>query len=307
MSKLTAVAYYGGIPPNNKNLEKPRILDYFLQGVKASNDIGIAHKGLNAIPCDVALIQGFVHEQGKQLPHLTLRKNAIDLQKKNNKKSLVVDSNLFLYVDKTNPWHYLRYSFDGVFPTNGFYFDSDVDSNRWKKISSNLNLTIKEWRSAGSHILICVQRTGGWSMQGVNTVDWINNTINQIRKYSDRPIVVRTHPGDKKINSMLNIKQRNTTISNNESLTYDLKNCWASIVYNSSPSVASIIEGIPTFVTDPIPQNSQSYEVANYDLKDIENPKTPERQIWIEKISMCHWNFDELKSGEAWQFFKNYV
>jgi hypothetical protein len=33
MSKLTAVAYYGGIPPKNNNLEKPMILDYFCQGV----------------------------------------------------------------------------------------------------------------------------------------------------------------------------------------------------------------------------------------------------------------------------------
>jgi hypothetical protein len=47
--------------------------------------------------------------------------------------------------------------------------------------------------------------------------------------------------------------------------------------------------------------------VANTDLSTIENPVMPERQEWIEKISMSHWNFDELRSGEAWQFFKKYV
>jgi len=32
-----------------------------------------------------------------------------------------------------------------------------------------------------------------------------------------------------------------------------------------------------------------------------------DRQAWIEKLSMCHWNFDELKSGEAWQFFRKFI
>ena len=43
MSNLTAVAYYAGIPPNNNNLEKPQILNYFCQGVVASGDIAVAH------------------------------------------------------------------------------------------------------------------------------------------------------------------------------------------------------------------------------------------------------------------------
>ena len=70
MDKIKAVAYYGGIPPNNSNLEKPQILDCFLQGVNACGDLGIPHKGMNAVDCDVALIQGFVHEHGKDAPHL---------------------------------------------------------------------------------------------------------------------------------------------------------------------------------------------------------------------------------------------
>jgi hypothetical protein len=57
MSKLTAVAYYAGIPPDNNNPEKPAILDNFLCGVNAVGDQGIAHKGTSILPCDVALIQ----------------------------------------------------------------------------------------------------------------------------------------------------------------------------------------------------------------------------------------------------------
>jgi len=308
MDKLTAVAYYGGIPPNNSNPEKPMILDNFINGVRACGDNGIAHRGMNLVPCDVALIQGFVHEDGKKLPHLTLRQNAIDMQKRNDKKSLIVDSNLFLYSDPGNTKRYLRYSFDGVFPTTGFYFDKDINPLRWQTISSQLGIHLKPWRTTGDHILICLQRNGGWSMRGLSAQTWLDQTINTIRQYSrKRHIVVRTHPGDKKVKRILQLHHKNVSISTKERLVDDFKNAWATVVYNSSPSVASIIEGIPAFLTDAFPEHSQGYGVANLDLSYIENPMMFDRQSWIEKLSMCHWNFDELRSGEAWNFFRKYV
>lgn len=308
MDKFTAIAYYAGIPARNNNPEKPLILDNFIAGVNASGDNGIAHRGNNIIPCDVALIQGFVHEHGKTAPHLMLRQAALDTQKKNGKRSLIVDSNLFLYADPGNSKRYLRYSFDGVFPTTGFYFDRDIDAQRWNRISQNLGLNLKPWRNSGSHILICTQRNGGWSMRGLDVMSWLDQTIYTIRQYSrKRPIIVRTHPGDKKARQYVRINHKNVYTSNKPNIKDDLQNAWATVVYNSSPSVASIIEGVPAFVTDPTPQHSQSFEVANLTLSDIENPKLFERQRWIEKISMCHWNFEELRSGEAWQFFKKYI
>lgn len=307
MNKFTAVAYYSGIPPGNKNPEKPLILDNFCEGVRAAGDNIIAHRGMEPIPCDVALIQGFVHEDGKVLPHLILRKKAIELQIRNNRRSLIVDSNLFLFADPGNSKRYLRYSFDGVFPTTGFYFDSDVDPSRWQKISQNLNLQLKPYRTSGSHILVCLQRNGGWSMKGLNSIQWLENTINKIKQYSDRPIIVRAHPGDKKTKGYLKLNHKNVQLSVNERLIDDLSTAWATVVYNSSPSVASTIMGVPAFLTDPDPKQSQSFEVANTDLEKLESPELKDRQHWIERLSMCHWNFDELKSGEAWNFFKRYI
>lgn len=307
MSKLTAVAYYAGIPPNNSNMEKPQILDYFCQGVKNSGDNAIAHTGMNVIPCDVALIQGFVHENGKTAPHLQLRQNAVNLQKKNNNRSLIVDSSLFLFVDKSNPLHYLRYSFDGVFPTTGFYFDQDIDPGRWQQIKKDLGIDLKPWRTQGDHILLCLQRNGGWSMKGLDVIKWMDSIILEIRKYSRRPIIVRAHPGDKKIKSYLKVNHRSVSLSTKTDLRQDLQNAWATVVYNSSPSVASVIEGIPAFITDPQPEYSQSVAVSNTNISKIEDPEMPDRQAWINRLSMCHWKFDELKSGAAWQFFKRYI
>ena len=306
MSSITAVAYYNGIPPNNSNPEKPLILDNFLTGVQAAGDNAVAHRAMNVVDCDVAFIQGFVHEHGKSAPHLQLRRNAVEHQKNRGKRSLIVDSNLFLYADPGNTRRYLRYSFDGIFPTTGFYFDTEVNPIRWQKISANLNISLKPYRTTGNHILICCQRNGGWSMKGVPVQIWLDETIAKIRSFSDRPIVVRPHPGDKKWRNYLRITQPNVTLSTRH-IREDLQNAWATVLHNSSPAVASAIEGIPVFLTDPNPEFSQAAEVSNTNLKRLEDPKMFDRQAWVEKLSMCHWNFDELRSGEAWQFFRKFI
>ena len=79
------------------------------------------------------------------------------------------------------------------------------------------------------------------------------------------------------------------------------------MVFNSSPAVASAIEGVPVFITDPIPERSQASLVANTDLSCIESPKTPERLGWVQQISMSHWNFEDLRNGVAWNYMRDYI
>ena len=301
-----AVAYYGGIPPHNNNLEKPRILDNFLTGVRNSGDTAIAQTSMQVVPdADVALIQGYVHEHGKTAPHLVLRRNAVEQQINNGKKALIVDSNLFLAYDNGNVNRYLRYSFNGVFPTTGFYFDTDIDPNRWSKVSSKLGIQMKPWRTSGNHILVCLQRNGGWSMRGYNSVQWANDTIATLRQLTDRPIIVRGHPGDKKTRYFP--QHKDVFLSSNPSILQDLQGAWATVLYNSSPSVVSAIEGVPVFLTDPEPEHSQSHEVSNTKIKRINDPKLFDRDVWVQKLAMCHWNFEELASGEAWRHFRRYL
>jgi len=88
-------------------------------------------------------------------------------------------------------------------------------------------------------------------------------------------------------------------------LEHDLKNCWAVVNYNSSPTVGAAIEGYPIFVTDPV--RSQCAEIANLDLAQIENPNFPDRQQWVERLAMFHWNFDEIENGECWSHMRKYV
>jgi len=304
---VKVVSYLATVPPGNKNPEKENILRYFVQGVNVVGDQGILSNQPTLLDCDVAVIQGWVHEGSKNSTHLMFRKSIIDKQHRDRKHVLIADSNLFLYADKTNPHHYLRYSFDGVFPTTGNYFNSIVDPSRWQQISKDHRINLKPWRTQGNHILICTQRNGGWSMKGFDVVEWLEKTVTEIRKYTTRPIIVRAHPGDKNAINYLNSKDPRWTISSAEKITDDFINAWAVITYNSSPGVAAVIEGIPIFVTDPTPQMSQAFAVANTNLATIELPVMPDRESWVNGISMCHWNFLELSNGIAWRNIKQYV
>lgn len=308
----TVISYLKGIP-NSKNQEKIDVLNYFIDGVNRVGDRGTVSNELKWTPSNAAVLQGFITEHSTKLeksPHLQLRKSVYENQKQNNLATIIIDSNLFLYADPGNSKHYLRYSINGVFPTTGNYMWDNPDPARWKSISKNLNIQLKPERTNGKHILICCQRNGGWSMGGLDVVDWLKQTIKRIRKFSDRPIVVRGHPGDKKAAEYLKrikFKDTITRLSTNQHILDDFKNCWAVVTYNSSPGVAAAIEGIPVFITDLKPETSQAYGIAETELRRIERPRLRDRQLWIEKISMCHWNFEELRSGEAWSHMRNYV
>lgn len=302
----TVVGYVSGIPNPHKNPHKVDILKKYIDGVNKCGDKGILHQGNNIVDADVNLIQGWVHAGSPNSPHLLVRRRAYEINRNKGKHTFIADSNLFNYsVGKMHKMQYLRYSMDGVFPTTGNYFSDTVNPKRWKQIQKHLGISLKDWRQRGVHVLICTQRNGGWSMGGVNVVDWLRKTIEEVRKHTDRPIVVRGHPGDK--NAPKYLKSKEWQVSTAPSIVDDLFNAHCSITYNSSPSVASAIEGIPTFITDPNPKISQAYDVANTDLSTIENPQMFDRQEWVEKLAMCHWNFDELSSGEAWQHMRDYV
>ena len=299
---MTTVVVYHRSVPNTKNQEKIDLLRFFSDGVRATGDTVVDNNSHTIQPAEVGVIQGWAHDGSKPSAHLNLRTQAIH----HHRYTVTVDSNLFLYADNSNPGHYLRYSFNGVFPNTGIYCDTKIDPARWEKISQNLNIHLKPWRTHGNHILLCLQRNGGWSMGHNNVVTWANQTIAQLRQHTSRPIVIRAHPGDKAAKEYVNqISGTNIRVSTNPSLVTDLQNCWAAINHNSSPVVGAAIQGVPIFVTDIL--KSQCKDIANTDLSQIETPVMPDRLSWAQRLSMFHWNFDELRSGECWQHMRRYI
>lgn len=291
------LAIYLAAIPKNKNSLKLEILEKFAQGAAKAGDQVTLITDHTVISSDLAIMQGFVHHDTSS-PHLQLRKRILDT----NKNTLVIDSNLFQFANKELANYYLRYSLNGIFPTTGFYFDNIIDPTRWTTISNRLNIQLKDYRTNGNHILICLQRVDGWSMCGTGVQQWLDHTVKEIRKYSNRPIVVRKHPGDRRQDTLKFSKEY--VLSSSIDLSEDLNNCWAMVTFNSSPGIAGLINGIPVFVTDPNPERSQTWPICNTPLSLIENPTLFDRTGWINRISQCHWNIDEVASGQAWLFLR---
>lgn len=315
---MKVISFLATLPSKLINSPKPDkkilTLKNYIAGVNTVGDQGTVSTELRYQPCDVAVMLGWVHEQGKRAPHLSLRQEIVDKQRSNGGRVVIADSNLFLYANNANPYYYLRYSFDGVFPNTGEYCDQIPDLSRWPEISNHMGVSIKPWRANGNHILICLQRNGGWSMGKHEVTKWATETIKNIRQFSNRPIVIRPHPGDKNSAQHLNVIQNivnrlkycDITIGNSDiSLVSDLNNCWAVVNHNSSPTVGAVIEGVPVFVTDPA--RSQCWDVANTDFSRIENPLMPDRTNWINRISQFHWSHAELISGRCWNHMRQWV
>jgi hypothetical protein len=300
---MKVVSYLKTVP-NLKNPAKTALLNKFIVGVNAAGDTGIVHTGADVVSCDVGVIQGWVHETGRNAAHLKLREAVAKAQ-----TTCVADSNLFLFASPAgNPPHfYLRYSFNGVFPDTGIYFDDNPTPDRWNQISKDYNLKLEPAKPAGNHILICSQRNGGWSMGDYAVKTWLKRTIGELRKYTNRRIIIRPHPGDAGSAAYTTpfLKYENITISQGNPLADDLINCHAVVNHNSSSIVGPLIMGYPGFITDPA--KSQCAEVTHHGFENIELPLQFDREKWLHRISMFHYKFSELEDGTAWRHMRKYV
>ena len=293
--------FYNSISNPAKFSNKVMLMDNFAVGVKANGDevIEFRNNVLPSQPIDAGFVLGYTLEEN-------FRKKIIDLLKAQKIPSIFVDSNILHYARKEHEWH--RYSLNSVYPDTGTYFFSDLDKTKWQTYSTWHNAELKPWRTDGTHILILCQRPKGFNMF-TNQEVWLDKTLDKIRKYSQRPIMIRMHPGDgtrfKQIEKIQKKYGNSVTISEHENIRDALVNCWCTIGINSTPNVVAAIEGIPGYVEDT--KRSWAADIAFTDLSLIETPPLPDRSEWIHKIANIHWSNDEVKSGKLWTAIKNYI
>jgi hypothetical protein len=294
--------FYNSISNPKKFSNKTMLMDIFKEGVLANGDEVIEYYD-NQLPngsLDAGFILGYTLEDN-------FRKQIINTLTKFGSHRIFVDSNILHYANNEHNWH--RYSIDSVYPTDGIYFFNEIDYTKWDKFSKDHSTILAPYRTTGDHILILAQRPAGWNMKGHDQERWIHKTINKIRKHSNRPIVIRMHPGDNtrfvEIKKLQEHYNNAIIISQHVNIKQDLENCWCVIGYNSTPNVVAAIEGIPVFLADP--DYSWAREVANTNLSLIENPEMPDRSEWIHKIANIHWSNYEVQSGKLWKNIKNYI
>ena len=296
--------FYSSISNIHKALHKQNLMDNFRQGVLENSDVPIEFRNRNQYieNLDAGFVLGYTLEN-------TYRRKIIDTLKLIKAKIIFVDSNIFSYGRNQHQYH--RYSVNSVYPTDGEYFlGDDLRSNKVNEILQYHRLELKPWRQTGNHILILGQRTQSWNMLNRNGLDWIIGMVARVKQYTDRKIIIRLHPGDKtydlenrrKLHQIFS--KTNVTVSNNPSIAADLSNAWCSVGYNSTPNCASVIEGVPVYLDDPL--NSWAREVGFDNLSDINDPPMPDREKWLEKIANIHWNNTEISTGVYWRRFKKF-
>ena len=214
--------------------------------------------------------------------------------------------------------------------TEGLFGNENSPPDRWNKFESETGITFKDWNSPGDSILVMCQKEGDSSLLEMyekydSFYDWLEDLIVDVRKYSDRPIIIRPHPRnkDKGIKLATKLQQKlndpTITVSQNtdslgdylsmpnraDGLYQDLAQAWCVITYNSLSAIESVCEGIPTFALN---DGSMIWPVALKDLSMIETLKyDTDLTQWKYDIAYTQWTGKEHASGESWAHLKPLV
>lgn len=171
----------------------------------------------------------------------------------------------------------------------------NLDVTRLDKLGVKLR---QEQTIRRDEILIACQHDKSLQWKGQPPMhEWVNQTINKLRQYTDRPIVVRPHPRcllkGSIIGGVIEIPKK---ISNTYD-DYDINYNYHSVInYNSGPCVQAAINGIPIICDS----SSLAYEVSDV-IENIEHIQLKQRDDWLLRLAHTEWTVGELSSGEPLQ------
>jgi hypothetical protein len=127
-----------------------------------------------------------------------------------------------------------------------------IIDDRYKKILSYLGKDIEPWKTTrNGPILLCPSSNFLYSFYGSSLSEWVSDTINQIRSYSDRPIKIRYKE-----------------LIPKDDIDHDILDAWCVVTHVSAAALDSLRLGIPVIVT-----GSCAASPLSTPIKDIENPK----------------------------------
>lgn len=281
------------------------ILKAFVDGVRKCGDEAIKAKTDN-IPADYGVIFGFGRGNPDILPGTLqgIRYRIVKKYKKVGRNVITLDGALFQSYGALN---YVRVSV-GSPMRDGEFYNQNCPRDRWDMIRNDLKIDYKEWTTAGTDIIICLQPKTNWSMNGLDSLVLCSTWIEEMRKYSDRPIKVRPHPNHKlgEINKLKNqikhFKDIEITETSRYSFIEAIQNAWATVTYNSTASVDAVANGIHSFTLSDL---SMAWDVTSHDFTTIEKPVHYERDQWLNNICYAMWTLAELRDGVPWQRIKS--
>jgi len=163
--------------------------------------------------------------------------------------------------------------------------------DRFKQFNKKFN----PWKKDGRKILIAKPDIKPCKFYGIDLDQWTDDTINTIRSYTDRPVVVRER-APQRIN-------RISTDTLQQALNNDI---FALVTFNSVAAIESIFHGIPAFTLAPA--NAAS-PVSLQDLSKIDTPYYPDQDklyAWGCHLAYGQFHTKELESGRAKQLLEEW-
>jgi len=160
----------------------------------------------------------------------------------------------------------------------------DRPGDRWKQLDYPI-----ENRKQGEHILLVTPSEKPCKFYGIDKDTWVSNTISEIKKYTDRPIVIRDKAP----------RQQRIT----RTIFEDLNNCHALVTYQSIAAVESVLYGVPAFTLAP----TAADPVCDKDLSLIEHPTQQDQDKiykWACHLAYGQFHIDELKTGTAYRLLR---
>jgi hypothetical protein len=171
----------------------------------------------------------------------------------------------------------------------------NLDWDRPKKLGISLAINV----SRNPRIVVAAQHARSLQVAGlVSMEDWVVQQVEQLRRITDRPIVVRPHPrsalnrsglGQLPGDVIIEQPQRVANSYDSYNLAFD---CHAMVNYNSGPGIQAALAGTRPIVD----QSSLAYPVS-ISIQDIEKPYTVDRDQWL--VEICHTEYltQEIQSG----------
>ena len=270
-------------------LNSEPIFKAFIKSLQDAGDEVILNKSSDA---DVAVIWSVLW-----LGRMVRYRQIWDRYRKNNKPVVVLE------VGGLRRNKSFKIAINGV-NRKADFANQHVDDKRWPLFEH----TIKPWQQRGQTIIVLGQHHASEQWKGMPDMKtWFESQVQQIRKYTDRPIQIRPHPRNnigfdirKYPNVTLKIPVIDRSKIDDTDFKDTLKDAWAVVNHSSNPAMEAVINGVPVFVSEA----SLCYDVGNQSYQTINNPVMPDRKSWANKLSYTEWFPNEIEKGLPWKRIK---
>lgn len=173
---------------------------------------------------------------------------------------------------------------------DGYYgHTQNLDWDRPRKLGLKLSTAVE----TDPAVVIALQHHASLQIQGLDVAAWIDQTVQNIRAHTDRPIVLRPHPRSRvPLPADIPVQKPQHIAGTYDN--FDLPvNCHTIVNYNSGPGIQAAIAGVR-----PVVDKSSLAHPVSVDFAAIEQPYDCNRDQWFTEICHTEYTVEEIAQGD---------